>query len=54
MAANLQAYPTSGNIVVGDTGSHAFNLALLCGLANGSVVVPISVKSDGSLVTSGA
>lgn len=54
MAANIQAYPTSGLIVTGTTGSHALNLALLCGVAAGSVIVPVAVKSDGSLVISGA
>jgi len=37
-------------IELGVTGSQALQLVLLCGVANGSVVVPISVSGNGVLL----
>ena len=53
MAATNQVLPASGLVTTAD-GDNGFNRVLLCGLANGSVVVPVQLKSDGSLVISGA
>ena len=44
--------PISGTIVeVGGTGSHAFTAVLLCGVANGSSIVPVAVSGNGALIT---
>jgi hypothetical protein len=53
MAATNQVLPASGLVTTGD-GDNGFNRVLLCGITNGSIVVPIQVKADGSLVISGA
>ena len=50
MSSNIQMFPVSGLIEAGVTGSHAFNLAILCGVAGGSVIVPIAVSGNGALI----
>jgi len=52
MSGDIQLVPVSGLILGGSTGSHAVELSLLCGIANGSVVVPITVSGNGVVLTS--
>lgn len=52
MTTNEQFFPVSGLIEGGITGSHALGLTLLCGIANGSTIVPITVSGNGVLLTS--
>lgn len=52
MNTNIQLMPVSGNVIEGGaTGSHSISLVLLCGIANGSVAVPITVSGNGVLIT---
>lgn len=52
MGAELVTLPISGTIVeTGATGIHAFGAVLLCGVANGSSIVPIAVSGNGVLLT---
>lgn len=52
MTANLTFMPVSGNLIpLGTTGSHAFSLVILCGIAAGSVVVPLACDGAGMLFT---
>ena len=51
MSTNIQLVPVSGIIEAGVTGSHAIALMLLCGVANGSVVLPVAVSGNGVLLT---
>jgi len=53
MAADLYTVVTASGTVLGDTGSHAVSLSLLCGLS-GTTAIPVQVNSAGQLVTSGA
>ena len=53
MVAENIVINASGLVTTAD-GISTFAKVLLCGVAAGSVVVPIAVKADGSLVTSGA
>lgn len=50
MNTNIQLFPVSGLIEGGSTGSHSLNIALLCGVANGSVIIPIAVSGNGVLL----
>jgi|GEM_PF-4920206 len=53
MSAELQLVPISGAVLEkGSTGSHTVELSLLCGVANGSVVVPLAVSGNGVFLTS--
>ncbi len=52
MNTNIQLFPTSGLIEGGSTGSANFNVAVLCGVANGSVIIPVAVSGNGVLLTS--
>ena len=52
MTSINQTFPVSGLIESGVTGSHAISLSLLCGIANGSVIIPIAISGNGVLITS--
>jgi hypothetical protein len=53
MNGTLQYMAISGNMLeLGSTGSQAVSLVLLCGIANGSAVVPVAVSGNGCLMIS--
>lgn len=53
MSSTYQFVSLSGNVVeLGTAGSQAVQLVLLCGVANGSVVVPVAVSGNGAIFTS--
>lgn len=53
MAAELQYLPAIGSFIQVTNGSMlTVSLALLCGVANGSVIVPIAASGDGAIITS--
>lgn len=51
MVANIKLFNISGT-VSGFTGSHALNIALMCGVS-GTQIVPIRVTDNGTILTSG-
>jgi len=52
MSATNQLFNVSGALIEATlTGSHALQLVMLCGVTNGSVVVPVSVNSVGAVIT---
>lgn len=52
MTSFQQKLPISGNLVqVGAAGENGVVLSLLCAVANGSVIVPLSANSNGQLLT---
>ena len=52
MNTNIQLFPTSGLVEGGSTGSANFAISVLCGVANGSVIVPVAVSGNGAIITS--
>ena len=51
MVVGFQQFPVSGLIEGGVTGSQTLVLNLLCGISNGSVIVPLSCSATGQLST---
>ena len=52
MTGTNQLFNVSGALLEpGATGSHALQIVMLCGVANGSVVVPVAVSGNGVLLS---
>jgi len=51
MTAYIQQFPVSGLLAGGVNGSHALTLSLLCGISNGSTIIPLSCSATGQLST---
>jgi hypothetical protein len=51
MVAENILVPVSGTLVGDNITTHTATLSLMCGVANGSVVIPIAVDSAGKVIT---
>lgn len=51
MVAENIYLPVSGTIIGGSVFNHTASMVILCGIANGSVMVPLQADAAGQLAT---